>query len=92
MWDGPERREMQPCKFEDKIIEMHGDIKCLLSEFKAMNGKLYQTKTDMDDHKKESEIHRYRITVIWFIMQGIKWAVGGGILTTLIMFLLHKRG
>lgn len=80
----------EPCKFEDKIIEMHGDIKKLVAEFKAMNGTLIKTQNNFCDHETESKIHRYRITILWFIAQGIKYALGGGFLITLILFLVKK--
>lgn len=81
----------EPCKFEDKIIEMHGDVKCLLSEFRAMNGNLKETKSEMEEHKKESEIHRYRITILWFIAQGIKYSLGAGFLVTIILFFFKLK-
>jgi len=78
------------CNKEDLLLEMHGDVKTLVAEFKAMNGTLKETKNDIEKHKEESELHRYRITVLWFVAQGIKWAIGGGILTTLLFFIFKK--
>jgi hypothetical protein len=80
----------EPCKFEEKIIEMHGDIKTLVAEFKSMNGSLKDTKKGFDEHKKESEIHRYRITITWFVMQTVKWVIGGGIGVALLGCLFKR--
>jgi len=81
----------EPCKFEDKIIEMHGDIKTLIAEFKSMNGSLRETKEGFDKHKKESEIFRYRITITWFVMQTIKWVIGGGLGVALLTCVFRGR-
>jgi len=77
------------CKQEDVVREMSGDIKSLLSEFRAMNGQLKQTQKDFRVHETESDGFRYKITIMWFIMQGIKWTIGGGVLSTLLV-LLYK--
>lgn len=68
-----------PCTQQDLLREMSGDIKTLVAEFKSMNGALKETKQGFVEHKKESEVHRYRITIVWFVMQTIKWVIGGGL-------------
>ena len=65
---------MEPCKFEDKINEMHGDIKVLVSEFKAMNGALLRTKLDFDKHEEDSKLYRKQIDILWVAMQAFKWS------------------
>lgn len=63
------------CKFEDRIIEMAADIKGLLSEFKAMNGSLRDTKKGFDEHQKESKLYRHQVSVLWSALHTIKWAI-----------------
>ena len=65
---------MEPCKFEDKINEMHGDIKVLVSEFKAMNGSLLRTKLNLDKHEEDSKLYRKQIDILWVAMQAFKWS------------------
>jgi len=62
------------CKFEEKIIEMSGDIKCLLSEFKTMNGSLRDTKQRFDKHDDESMSYRHKIDILWSAVHTFKWA------------------
>ena len=79
---------MEPCKFEDKIIEMSGDIKTLVAEFKAMNGSLLSTKHNFDKHEENSKIYRKQIDILWVAMQAFKWSAlflfGSGCLWKLI--------
>ena len=74
-----------PCTQQDLLREMSGDIKTLVTEFKNMNGSLKDTKKGFEEHQKESEIHRYRITITWFVMQSIKWMIGGGLLGAILL-------
>lgn len=80
------------CKFEDKINEMHGDIKVLVSEFKAMNGTLRDTKSGVEEHIKESKHYRTQVDILWSSLHTVKWAVGllcaGGVLFRIISGLL----
>lgn len=64
---------MQEHKFEDKLIEMHGDIKTLVAEFRAMNGSLRATKLELEKHESESTLYRRRIDVVWTVVHTIKW-------------------
>ena len=84
--------EHKNCKFEEKIMEMYGDIKTLLSEFKNMNGKLVSTKEGFDDHNEESKLFRHQVTIMWATLQTIKWAVGlliaSGLLLKLIQWVI----
>jgi len=79
---------MEPCKFEDKINEMHGDIKVLVSEFKAMNGSLLRTKLNLDKHEEESKVYRRQIDILWVGIQAFKWVTlfifGSGIIWKII--------
>lgn len=72
------------CKFENTIMEMHGDIKCLLSEFKSMNGSLRETKFKMEKHEDDSTHYRRKIDIIWSAIHTAKWATlllfGSGII------------
>jgi len=65
-----------PCKFEKTIMEMHGDIKTLVSEFKAMNGALRDTKFKSEKHEEESTPYRRKIDILWSSIHTIKWAIG----------------
>ena len=65
---------MEPCKFEDKIIEMSGDIKTLVAEFKAMNGSLLRTTHNFDKHEEDSKLYRKQIDILWVAMQAFKWS------------------
>jgi len=66
-------------EIEKMVIEMHGDIKTLVSEFKALNGTVKENKENITKHELESKIYRYRIDITWFILQGIKWALVSGL-------------
>ena len=55
---------------EDKVNEMHGDIKVLISEFKAMNGSLLEAKKKTDGVEKLA-----RKVEKATIRHGIYWAV-----------------
>jgi hypothetical protein len=63
------------CKFEDKIIEMHGDIKALVVEFRAMNGSLKNTKEITDNHVLESRPYRKKVDEIWAGIHFCKWII-----------------
>ena len=77
MWDGIERRRpMHDCKFETTIIEMHGDLKTLVSEFKNMNGTLRNTKQDIEKHELESTPYRKKIDEVWAGIHFAKWIIG----------------
>ena len=66
---------MEQEKLESSVIEMAGDIKVLVSEFKAMNGSLRETKTDFKEHKVDSKLYRHRIDIVWAVIHTIKWAI-----------------
>jgi hypothetical protein len=67
---------MEPCKFEKEIIEMCGDVKVLVSEFKAMNGSLRDTRLDVKEHTAESKDYRNKVNILWSSVHTAKWAVG----------------
>ncbi len=56
---------------EDKVNEMHGDIKVLVSEFKAMNGVLKDTKKKADRVEKVTIRHGIYWAVLIFIVVSI---------------------
>ena len=64
---------MHECKFEDKIIEIHGDVRTLVAEFKAMNGTLARTSMELTKHELESNSYRRRIDVVWTVVHTLKW-------------------
>lgn len=66
---------MEPCKFEERIITMSEDVKVLVSEFKAMNGSLRETKTVAEKHIEEGKPYREKINVIWSTIHTVKWAI-----------------
>jgi hypothetical protein len=71
---------METCSQHDKLIEkvneMHGDIKVLVTEFKAMNGTLRDTKLEFICHKQESISYRRQIDILWASVNTAKWAIG----------------
>ena len=73
---------------ESKFTEMYSDIKVLVSEFRAMNGTLNNTKQEIKEHIKESTPYRKKIDELWAGIQFSKWIVmlifGTGLLFNLI--------
>ena len=59
----------------DTVRDIHGDVKVLVSEFKAMNGSLRDTKAEIKEHKQESDPYRRKIDVVWSSLHAIKWAI-----------------
>jgi len=82
---------MEPCKFENRIITMSEDIAEVKQIVKTINGDVQATFQQFKEHEKESKVHRYRITILWFIAQGIKYALGGGFLVTIILYFLNHK-
>jgi len=83
------------CKFEDRIIEMCGDIKTLLAEFKAMNGKLVRTAKNFEKHDEESVMFRDKVNMLWAVMHSAKWVItvmlSGGVLGAVVMKILENK-
>lgn len=73
------------------VRDIHGDIKVLVSEFKAMNGALRTTKQDFEAHGNESKEYRKKIDVIWSMIHTLKYAVillfGTGILWKIMEYI-----
>jgi hypothetical protein len=63
------------CRFEKDIIEMKGDLKVLVSEFKSMNGSLRNTKIESEKHIEEGKSYRHRVDTMWSIIHFLKWLV-----------------
>ena len=86
---------MEPCRFEKEIIEMCGDVKVLVSEFKAMNGSLRETKATNKEHIEESKPYREKINVIWSAIHTIKYAIvlvfGSGLVWRIIEFFTKSK-
>ncbi len=59
-------RKTHDCRFEEKISDMSGDIKSILTEFKNMNGSLRDTKRDFEKHEKYSTRFRTKVNVLWY--------------------------
>lgn len=78
------------CKFEKEIISMAGDLKVLVSEFKAMNGSLRDTKKGYEKHEEESKTYRHQVSILWAAIHTIKWAImlvfGSGLLWRIMEF------
>ena len=70
-----EQKIVHVCMQEDLLREMHGDIRSLLSEFKAMNGDLRSTKHRFDTHDDESKLFRGQVTTLWAVLHGAKWVI-----------------
>ena len=86
------------CQFEEEllerrklILEMHGDLKTLVAEFKAMNGSLRETKHKIDKHEDESQAFRRQVTILWTGFHGFKWFAlvffGTGLIWKLLDFI-----
>lgn len=74
------------------LMEMYGDIKTLVSEVKAINGDLRETKTQFNEHKKESVSYRKKIDELWAGVHFAKWIImlifGTGLLFNLIGWII----
>ena len=83
------------CKFENRIIEMSGDIKSLLGEFKAMNGSLRDTKKGYEKHEEESKPYQEKVNVIWATIHTVKWAImlvfGSGLVWRVVEFFTKSK-
>ena len=83
------------CKFEDLIITMAGDIKTLVAEFKAMNGKLVNTKAGFEKHHEESVDFRDKVNMLWAVMHSAKWVItvmlSGGVLGAVVIKILEIK-
>ena len=64
------------CKQEDILREIHGDVRTLVAEFKAMNGSLRETKHQFHAHKEESKTYRRKIDEAWAVIHTVKYAGG----------------
>ena len=67
--------EHHPCQYEEKLMEMYGDIKTLVSEFKAMNGSLREYKVRLTNHEEEAVKYRRWVDIMWGATHTIKWAI-----------------
>ena len=85
-WDGKERRQHMECKFEDRVIEMSGDIKTIMAEFKAMNGSLRSTKAGFEKHHDESDRFRARVNILWYGLFYTGWII---VAVIALLHLLH---
>lgn len=61
---------------DDKVNEMHSDVKVLVTEFKNMNGELRDTKQRFDKHEEESVSFRTKVTELWAGVHFSKWVIG----------------
>ncbi len=86
---------MEPCKFEKEIIEMCGDVKVLVSEFKAMNGSLRDTRTESKQHIEEGKDYRNKVNIIWSTIHTVKWAImlvfGSGLVWRVVEFFTKSK-
>lgn len=64
------------CKFEEEITGMASDLKVLVAEFRQMNGKLLETRSEIKEHCKESIPYRKKIDEIWAGIAFSKWIIG----------------
>ena len=73
------------------LIEIYGDVKTLVSEVKAINGSLRETRTDIDEHKKESIPYRKKIDELWMGVHVVKWVImllfGTGLIFNIIKWI-----
>lgn len=63
------------CKFEERIIEMSGDVKSLVTEFRSMNGTLKKAIEDFETHESDSVPYRRKIDVLWTATAVLGWAI-----------------
>ena len=72
---------MEPCKFEDKIIEMYADVKWLVKDSKRRNGI-------METHVVESDKFRHQVTRNTAWRHAFKIVIGA--LSTLVLYWIFK--
>ena len=77
------------CKFEERIIEMSGDIKTLLAEFKNMNGRLLSTTLGFKKHDEESDKFRARVNILWYGLFYTGWIILATIIVKVLPIVLH---
>ena len=63
------------CRFETTIMEMHGDLKKLVSEIEQMNGSVVNTKKDVDKHIETSNPYRKKVDMVWAGIQVVKYII-----------------
>ena len=61
------------CDKENLLLEMHGDVKTLVAQFKAMNGRLVNVVKDFDAHSVESISIRDKVKLMWAVLHAFKW-------------------
>ena len=70
----------EPCKFEDKIIDMYADVKWLVTDTKRRNGAFVKHIEESDNFRKMVDRntiwrHVYKIAIgamcviIWFVIK-----------------------
>ena len=57
--------EKHECKFEDKVIEMHGNIKSIMTELRAMNGTVLRNRAMIVEHTDDSKPYRKKLDELW---------------------------
>ncbi|KKL90637.1 hypothetical protein LCGC14_1902700 [marine sediment metagenome] len=66
------------------LLEMHGNIKVVMSELKIMNGQVKEIKREQIDHERDAVGYRRKIDKLWTIMHTVCWIIfiltGSGIL------------
>jgi len=79
-------RTMEPIA---QIASISTDLKLLLQEFKNMNGALKTTKSNVDEHLKESAPYRTKVEQLWAGVHFVKWMImllfGTGLLVQIVL-------
>ena len=63
------------CDKEGLLLEMHGDVKTLVAQFKAMNGRLVDVNAKFKIHDKESISIRDKVKLMWAVLHSFKWVM-----------------
>jgi len=74
------------CDKEEMLLEMHGDLKTLVAEFRAMNGQLRDTKHRFDKHDDDSMGFRHKVDTVWTVVHTLKWLCG----SALVIYLINR--
>ena len=67
--------ERHTCKQEKLLMEMHGDVKTLVAEFRNMNGRLITVAKDFKEHSNSSIPIRDKVKLMWTILHSFKWVM-----------------
>ena len=68
--------KQQPCRFEDNIIEMYGDIKSIKTSIDWLTEDSKQRNGKFEAHIREGDVYRSRVDKNTSAVFFVKWVVG----------------